>query len=600
MALTRTVRVGAASAVSFGTGPYTPAGQPFTPATGSILVAAVEVGFTSSAGTWDPTIADDNADGGTWTQRASNTTAGGWTSGIRVWTRPVITGASMSVTFDQGSVDVGGGYAVSIIEYSGQDSGTPQFGATAKTAAAVDGADSVTLTATPTVDDEVIGFLGREMNTGTATSTPGSTFTEIQEFTTSAGCGMETEIRTGSTSTTVDWVDLNTAADDLFRVHLACIGITAGAAADMPDVGGSGGGRRFFRPGRGPKPNWVRFWDNAEWGSALDIGASGTDAPAEAATATGTANAATAQIAPTAGVASATGAANAAQSTVKPTAGVATGTGAANAATVQVAPTAGAASGTGTANTASSKVAPNASTASGTGTANNATATTGTIATAGAASGTGTANGATVTIATNAGAASGTGTASSATVKVAPAATAATATGTANSATAKVSPTAAAATGTGTANDATATTGSGTSAPAGTANGTGTANGATVKIAPTAGVASGTGAANNATASTTAGTSAPAGVASAIGAAAAATVKVSPLAGTAAATGTALNASTVPQAVILVDRIDVWQEPSPATYEEPSPILWLEPTKANHEEPEPAGWREPSPAQGVS
>ena len=248
MALARTVRVGAASAHPFGTGAYTPAGQPFTPATGSILVAAVEVGFTSTAGTWDPTIADDNGDGGTWTQRASVSAAGGWTSGIRVWTRPVVTGASMSVSFDQGAVDVGGGYAVSIIEYNGQDSGTPQFGATAKTAAAVDGADSVTLTATPALGDHALGFLGREMNTGTATSTEGATFTELQDFTTSAGSGMQSEVRTASTSTTVDWADLNTAGGDVFRVHLATIGITVGIVAPAAPTIFFQAGVRLLRP----------------------------------------------------------------------------------------------------------------------------------------------------------------------------------------------------------------------------------------------------------------------------------------------------------------------------------------------------------------
>jgi hypothetical protein len=149
----------------------------------------------------------------------------------------------MSISFDQGAVNVDGGYAASVIEYSGQDGTTPQFGAIAKTAAAVDGTDSVTLTSAPALGDEVLGFLGREMNTGTATSTEGATFTELQDFCTSQGSGMQSEVRTGSTSTTVDWADLNTAAGDVFRVHLAAIGITVGATApDAPTVTSQAGG----------------------------------------------------------------------------------------------------------------------------------------------------------------------------------------------------------------------------------------------------------------------------------------------------------------------------------------------------------------------
>lgn len=301
MALARTTRIGTASATSIGTAAYTTTS--FTPADGSILVAAAFVGFSSANGTWAPTISDTA--GGTWTQRASvSSTAGGWASGIRVWTRPVVTGASMTVSFDQGAVSVDGGYAVSIIEFTGQDGTTPQFGATAKVAAGTDGADNVVLTATPATADYALGFLGRDMNSGTATSSPGATgpFTELQDFTTSAGVGMESEERTGSTSTTVDWADLNTAAGDLFRIALATIGITAatggspqtwtGSAATVAIAASSG----TFVPG-------VATWS----GSSAAVAVAASSGTFTAGPVTWTGSAATIAVAATSGTFSAGG-----------------------------------------------------------------------------------------------------------------------------------------------------------------------------------------------------------------------------------------------------------------------------------------------------
>lgn len=258
-----------------------------------------------------------------------------------------------------------------------------------------------------------------------------------------------------------------------------------------------------------------RVMDLPVWAGSPAAEPEGTNAPAEAATATGTAADATTTIAPSAGVASATGTASTAQASVKPSAGAASATGTSSSATVTISPAAGVASATGTAAGATVKVAPQAGAASGTGTASDATVTTGTAAPATAASGTGTANPATVAIAPTAGVASGTGTA--------------------NAVTAKVAPVIGSASGTGTASDATVVTGSFTSANAEAASASGTAGAATAKIAPQAGSASGTGTANPPTVKV----STPAGVASATGTASSATIAISVNAGSASATGMA-------------------------------------------------------------
>jgi hypothetical protein len=584
MALTRTVRVGAASAVSFGTGPYTPAGQPFTPATGSILVAAVEVGFTSSAGTWDPTIADDNADGGTWTQRASVTVAGGWTSGIRVWTRPVVTGASMSVTFDQGAVNVGGGYAVSIIEYSGQDGVTPQFGATAKTAAAVDGADSVTLTSAPAVDDEAIGFLGREMNTGTATSTQGGAFTELQDFTTSAGCGMETEVRTGSTSTTVDWADLNTAAGDVFRVHLATIGITAAAG-----------------PAAGLTADPLALFELLYLERALPVwaGSPGGDAPtgditvdASVDVGIATASTVTADVSATGNTEVGVVSRSSPTADVSALTTVEVGTVTRSAVTPQPSVVTSAVVGVGSRSTVTPEpsavsqafvgVAPRSQPAADTdltvtagvfvGIVSRSTVTPEpsavTTARVGVISRT------TATADVSAGSRAQVGVVGLSTVTPAPSATTSVVIGVVPRS--DLTPS----------NDVTVTA----------AVVVGVVSRSTYIPAPAATATIPVGVVGRAAPTiTVSGTSRVL-----VGVVPTSQATLTVVYTSKTYIGIVTSATLTPLAVILVDRIDVWTEPGPATYEEPSPILWLEPTKANHEEPEPAGWREPSPAQGVS
>lgn len=196
--------------------------------------------------------------------------------------------------------------------------------------------------------------------------------------------------------------------------------------------------------------------------SKFNLPPTGTNAAATVASGTGTANNATASVAPTAGAASATGAAQTPQAAVSPSAGAAGATGTAHDATATRTGNGDAtvASGTGTANQATTQIAPTAGSASGTGAANDATVTTSsggaTDAPATVASATGTAHNASVMISPNAGLATATGTALAPAPSVAPSAGSAAATGTAQAPTARVAPTAGVATGTGTAYDASA------------------------------------------------------------------------------------------------------------------------------------------------
>src|SRR3990167_5662522 len=275
---------------------------------------------------------------------------------------------------------------------------------------------------------------------------------------------------------------------------------------------------RFLVSDASPDPYIDAAMLEAEFSSAA-----GTNAPAENAAGTGTANAPSIGLAPAAGLSSGTGVANAAAANIQPKAGVASGTGAVSDATTQVAPTAGNAAGTGAASNATTKIDATAGVASGTGAASDATVALAKDALAEAATGAGAAYGVTAQVAGSAALAAGTGAASDATVVFAhdAPAEAATGTGAAAGATTHIEPTA----------DATA--------------GTGAAADAAASVAPTAEVAAGTGAASDATVST-GGTFVEANAENAAGAGAAygATTKVEPVIAAATGTGAAAAATT--------------------------------------------------------
>jgi hypothetical protein len=225
-----------------------------------------------------------------------------------------------------------------------------------------------------------------------------------------------------------------------------------------------------------------------------------------------------------AGNAAATGAANAATTKVSPSGGHASATGAAGAVTSKVSPSGGHASASGAAGAATTKVSPSAGHASATAAAHDATVTTG---------------GATTNA--DAGNAAATGAAHDAKPSVAPSGGHASATGAAHDVTAKVSTSGGHASATGAAHDATATTA--VVGTAGHASATGAASDATTKVSPSGGHAAATGTAHDATVSTGSFTNAAAGNAAATGAANNTQASIAPSGGHASATATAFDAS---------------------------------------------------------
>lgn len=237
MALSRTDLLGqlSGSAGNFGTGAFTTSS--FTPPSNSLLVVAVlaiENAGTSTSFLAELTLASSN--GLTFTSRveteASPTAFG---LAIRIWTAPVVTGASMTLTIDCGTRSIGT-YATSVVAYTGYDTSTPIGGVGSNFHDGITGtptAASLTLNAAPATTSEVFGAAG--MDKSTANATPGAAFTEIHDLFNSDWGGLETEIRTGSTSTTVDWVDLIPGGGTLFNYGI--VGLSVNVASGGADPG---------------------------------------------------------------------------------------------------------------------------------------------------------------------------------------------------------------------------------------------------------------------------------------------------------------------------------------------------------------------------
>lgn len=219
---TRTSRIASSSAETFGTGAYTSAS--FTPNNNSLLVAigfAIEETDTGLEGT-SLTITDSA--GLTWTSRAATTTSPAWSYGIRIWTAPVTTGTSMTVSLDAGAFNVHQ-YRLVVVDYTSYDTGTP-VGATAiGSDADGDGAASITLSASPLSDAEVIAACLTGVNAGSGSVTPGTGWTEIDDSATANWTVYQVQTRTSSTSTSVDWNDVLASGTPFGGATLAAIEI---------------------------------------------------------------------------------------------------------------------------------------------------------------------------------------------------------------------------------------------------------------------------------------------------------------------------------------------------------------------------------------
>lgn len=211
------------------------ASSSFTPPDNCLLVAFV--GFTNGTGIEygdDITITDSA--GLTWTPRKdSGGSSPTWTYGCRVFTAPVTTGVSMTITGGKPS-GTNEAYTYHVFAVTGYDPTTP-VGATAYgTDADGDGVGSITLDGTPALDSLVIGFASSSIGSGTSpTIAAGTGWTELGQVFHNDYHIWQSQERTGSASTTVSW-------DDLYATGGGSPESAIMLALEIKAAGGGGGG----------------------------------------------------------------------------------------------------------------------------------------------------------------------------------------------------------------------------------------------------------------------------------------------------------------------------------------------------------------------
>ncbi|MGH9251406.1 MAG: hypothetical protein ACRD0W_18065 [Acidimicrobiales bacterium] len=231
MALARTNVHSQISADGHGTGSFVTSS--FTPPNDSLLVVCVSMMRVSDSN--DPSGAITCTGGGlTFTSRLAFGSSGQvFALGLRIFTAPVATGASMTITAGSGGIDTQH-YAVSALGYTGYDTGTPT-GTTGTDFEALspDDSQSFDLSAAPASSSEVDAFW--ELDKDAAGTTPGTGWTEISDLQTGTSGGQQTEVRTGSTSTTVSLVDTNTGGS-IFKFIAGAIEIIEASGEPLPDL----------------------------------------------------------------------------------------------------------------------------------------------------------------------------------------------------------------------------------------------------------------------------------------------------------------------------------------------------------------------------
>lgn len=233
MALSAFALLVAAQNSASGTGP--PAGTGYTPASfttvsSSLLVVALAPNENGSSSTNVPsTITVTNSAGLTLTLQKAQSAGITFDPGVMIWTAPVTSGGSMTVTFTS-TVNMGT-YGVVIGYYTGHDTSTPVLGTggTAKSAGiGSPETGTFTLSNAPLVGDEIFAVANNNQATNT---TPGSGWTEIADVANSSWANIETQTIRGVTSTTVVWTDLFATSGGKFDFATAAIVIKAAAGA---------------------------------------------------------------------------------------------------------------------------------------------------------------------------------------------------------------------------------------------------------------------------------------------------------------------------------------------------------------------------------
>jgi hypothetical protein len=238
MALARTTYTLQVSGDNHGTGAYTTGS--FTPPSNSLLVVVAYLMTASGSGGADRsgslTVSDSQAL--TWTPRANIGNTNSFALGKRAWTAPVTTGASMTVSVDCGANDIYK-YHVHLYAYTGYDTGSP-VGATVTSdqGGSSDGNFSITLSSAPASTSEVVAAVGIDPGVGVNAMNHGSGWTEIYETIIAQDSGSQSQVRTGSTSTSVAWGGLVTGVGSVVALALEIKEGVGGGGSPSPVIVG--------------------------------------------------------------------------------------------------------------------------------------------------------------------------------------------------------------------------------------------------------------------------------------------------------------------------------------------------------------------------
>jgi hypothetical protein len=225
MALTRTVYTqgSVAGGTSVATTPS------FTPPNSSLLVVVGSFvdteNFVTGGGGGSDLSVSDSIDGTTgWTSRAVTPDPAEWGMGMHIWTKPITTGAAMTVSVTSAA----GNFRIYVqpIAYEGYDTSTPVGGTVTAVDSSGDGAKTITLSSAPAAASEVLGVLTAVPASGTLTVTHGTGWTELWDIAVANWTNFQGQVRTGSTSDSVVWDDMAATGTGLESV-LAAIEIRA-------------------------------------------------------------------------------------------------------------------------------------------------------------------------------------------------------------------------------------------------------------------------------------------------------------------------------------------------------------------------------------
>ena len=204
----------------------------FTPTSNSLLVVSVQrYADNASTTTTNVTI---SGGGLTWTRQTGLRVASGTEeSCLHVFTAPVVTGASMTVTVSGYASDAGVAFAcIHAYSVTGYNTGTPT-GATATGTNTASGAISITLSGTPASTSLIFASDAWVPNGSGGATTAGSGWTGLYNDHTGGFLDLQDQQITGSTSTNVPWV-AQCATDSVYNSMALQFAIEILAASSGP------------------------------------------------------------------------------------------------------------------------------------------------------------------------------------------------------------------------------------------------------------------------------------------------------------------------------------------------------------------------------